>query len=155
MFKRSLHTSRSAYDAAPVKNINEAFKSATSMQSKIQTTVINDRFIPNMTNKKTYDPFDFSISAQRYQTKVNKAQMANYMKSSSFNSREINPTDFYVIPHLLNGYMNSSGQILHRDVTGLSPRKQKQMAKAIRRARAFGFLSSVAKDVSTFDKRNL
>lgn len=166
MFKRSIHTTQRALQTAASKRstVGKSFGSAGDVfqeaaqlerqsQAQQQRTTIDDRFIPNFNKKTTYDPFDFSISSQRYQNKVNKTQQAQRMKSSSFNSVEINPSDFYVLPHLLSSYVNVSGQILHRSVTGLSGKKQKQMAKAIRRARAFGLMSSVAKDVSTFAKR--
>lgn len=156
MFKRSIHTTSKTFQTAkkPFGNAMDALKAATKLQQSQPTKIsIDDRFIPSFNNKTTYDPFDFSISSQRYQNKVYKTQFAQKMKSSSFNTVEINPTDFYVLPHLLSGYVNVSGQILHRSVTGLSPKKQKQMAKAIRRARSFGLMSSVAKDTSTFPKR--
>lgn len=161
MFKRAIHTTAKVCEtasksntskASPFGSLKDAFASANEIQTSAKTT-INDRFIPNFIDKTTYDPFDFSIASQRYQNKVMKTQLSQHMKSSSFNALEINPTDFYVLPHLLSSYMNVSGQILHRSVTGLSPKKQKQMSKAIRRARSFGLMSSVAKDVSTFPKR--
>ena len=155
MLKRSIHTSRRVLDSSKsFGSAMDAFKAATEMQqTQTQKTTIDDSFIPSFHNKTTYAPFDFSIASQRYQNKVYKSQLAKNMQSSSFNTVEINPTDFYVLPHLLSIYVNVSGQILHRSVTGLSGKKQKQMAKAIRRARAFGLMSSVAKDVSTFPKR--
>lgn len=146
---RSMHST--SKKLGPFDSVKDMFKLASDISQK--RTTVDDRFIPYFNNKTTYDPFDFSIASQRYQSKVYKTQLAQHMKSSSFNTVEINPTDFYVMPHLLNNYMNSSGQILHRSVTGLSAKKQKQMAKAIRRARSFGLMSSVAKDVSTFPKR--
>lgn len=154
MYRRLIHTTRQVSDSeSAFGSIKKAFNDINKIGQQNQRTTIDDRFIPNFSNKKTYDPFDFSISSQRYQNKVFKSQLAQHMKNSSFNTTEINPTDFYIMPHLLSSYMNVSGQILHRSVTGLSPKKQKQMAKAIRRARAFGLMSSVAKDVSTFPKR--
>lgn len=160
MLTRSFHTSRNLLNnKSAFGSIKEVFNDASKIgqqqqqQQQNKRTTIDDRFIPTFLNKKTYDPFDFSISSQRYQNKVFKTQLSQHMKLSSFNTNEINPLDFYTMPHLLNSYMNVSGQILNRSVTGLSARKQKQMAKAIRRARAFGLMSSVAKDVSTFPKR--
>lgn len=157
MLTRSLHTSRSLLNGTSAfGSIKEVFSDASKLgqqQQQNKRTTIDDRFIPTFLNKKTYDPFDFSISSQRYQNKVFKTQLSQHMKLSSFNTTEINPLDFYTMPHLLNSYMNVSGQILNRSVTGLSAKKQKQMAKAIRRARSFGLMSSVAKDVSTFPKR--
>lgn len=162
MFKRGLHTTRQVSQAAKsgekkgaFGNILDVFNNASSMNAvnETQRVVIDNRFIPDFNNKTTYDPFDFSVASQRYQSKVYKTKLANKMKTASFNSQEINPVNFYVLPHLLSTYVNQTGQILHRSVTGLSNKKQKEMSKAVRRARAFGLMSSVAKDVSTFEKR--
>ena len=161
MFKRSIHTASVLRNAASSSSKASSFGSVKKIldtandmnKSQSERVIIDSRFIPEFYSKTTYDPFDFSISSQRYQSKVYKTKEAKVMKSSSFNAPEINPIDFYTLPHLLSNYMNSSGQILHRSVTGLAPKKQKQVAKAIRRARSFGLLSSVAKDVSTFTKR--
>ncbi|GME77698.1 unnamed protein product [Ambrosiozyma monospora] len=75
------------------------------------------------------------------------------MQNSSFNAPEINPGDFFCLPHLLSKYLSTSGMILHSSVTGLKPQKQRAMAKAIKRARAFGYLSSVGRDVVYAAKR--
>lgn len=156
----SENAGKSSLFGSSIEGIFTSAKNAAKTSNSIdeKPTTVNEQFIPSFdsrhdSQKITYDPFDFSIASQRFNSRVNAVQFANKMKSSSFNSKEINPTDFYVLPHLLNGYMNESGQILHRSVTGLSGRKQKQMSKAIRRAKSFGLLSSVAKDVSTFPKR--
>lgn len=44
---------------------------------------------------------------------------------------------------LLNGYVNAKGRILSRRETGLSPKDQRRLAKAVKRARAFGLMSPV------------
>lgn len=165
MLKRTFYTASKVCKAADANaasasgsgfnNILDVFNTANSLNTNAQAQkiTIDNRFIPEFNNKTTYDPFDFSIASQRYQSKVYKTKLAKQLKTSSFNSAEINPVNFYLLPHLLSSYVNQSGQIMHRSVTGLSNKKQKQISKAIRRARAFGLMSSVAKDVSTFPKR--
>lgn len=44
---------------------------------------------------------------------------------------------------LLNGYVNPKGRIMSRRETGLSRKEQRRLAKAIKRARAFGLMSPV------------
>lgn len=150
---RSFHTiSRTLQDTSKISSVKRAFESANSIK-EIPRKTIDNRFIPDLTNKKRYNPFDFSIASQRFQSKIYNVKKSKIMENSSFNSSEINPLDFYTLPHLLSNYVNTSGQILHRSVTGLSAKKQKQVSKAIRRARSFGFMSCVANDVSTFPKR--
>lgn len=143
-----------------VKNVLSKVKSIS--ESGPERLTVDKAFVPLFKNsyvstesKTTYSPFDFSIASQRFANKVAKNKKAHLMKSSAFNAQEVNPLDFYIMPHLLSGYMSQSGSILHRDITGLEARKQKQMTKAIKRARAFGLLSSVAQDVSTFEKRGM
>lgn len=156
MLKRTIHTScKTLQGKVNSFNLLDVFSSAKDLTSTnaAQRVSVDTRFVPDFNNKTTYDPFDFSIASQRYQNKVNKTRIAKKLGTSSFNTPEIDPTNFYTLPHLLSPYVNQSGQILHRSVTGLANKKQKAIGKAIRRARAFGLMSSVAKDVSSFPKR--
>lgn len=153
MFRRAIHTSCKRLEEKSF-NLLDVFSSAKELKSAAaQRVSVDTRFVPDFNNKTTYDPFDFSVASQRYNVKVHKTRVAHQLRTSSFNAREIDPTNFYLLPHLLSPYVNQSGQILHRSVTGLGNSKQKKMAKAVRRARAFGLMSSVAKDVSSFPKR--
>lgn len=132
---------------------NTKLKRQQILEDKSKKSLISNNFIPYFDNKVTYDPFDFSLAKLRYQKKINKVKSNEFVKSSNFNSVEINPLDFYCLPHLLSNFLNLSGQILHRSVTGLESKNQKKISKAIKRSRSFGLLSSVSKDVSTFPKR--
>lgn len=143
-----------------MNSAKNALKTISELSKTTEKFSVHRAFVPLFKNsynsqesKSTYSPFDFSIASQRYQNKISKATKSHKMKSSAFNAPEVNPLDFYIMPHLLSSYMSQSGSILHRDITGLNPRKQKAMARAIKRARAFGLMSSVAQDVSTFEKR--
>lgn len=143
-----------------MNSAKNALKTISELSKTSEKLSVHRAFVPLFKNsynsaesKAVYSPFDFSIASQRYQNKVTAAQRAQRMRTSAFNAPEVDPLAFYIMPQLLSPYLSQSGSILHRDVTGLTARKQKAMARAIKRARAFGLLSSVAQDVSTFEKR--
>ncbi|VEU19445.1 DEKNAAC100078 [Brettanomyces naardenensis] len=139
--------------ASAFSNLKKQHDKLQSQQQQQKKSSVGQMFVNDFAVQTTYDPFDFSVAKTRYNKKINHLNKERLMKKSSFNADEVNPSDFYCMPHLLTKYMNTSGQIQHHTVTGLVPKKQKAMTKAIKRSRAFGFMSSVAKDVSTFTKR--
>ncbi|GMM28572.1 mitochondrial 37S ribosomal protein [Martiniozyma asiatica (nom. inval.)] len=136
-------------------SIGSNFSRISAQNKAAEGTVeyVNRSFVP-MLDKARYDPYDFTIASQKSKNYLRKVKTELTMENSAFNAPQVNPETFYILPHLLSGYMSQSGNILHRSVTKLSDRKQRQMTKAIKRARSFGMLSSVARDVSTFPKRN-
>lgn len=134
-------------------NLKKQSEVLDSQRQKQKESTVMQSFINDFSKQTTYDPFDFSIANTRYHRKLQKIKKEEQMKQSSFNSEEVNPVSFYCMPQLLSKYLNNSGQIQHHTVTGLKPKKQKAMAKAVRRARAFGLLSPVARDVSMFPRR--
>lgn len=139
--------------ASAFSNLKKQHDKLESQQLQQKKSSVSQTFINDFSEQTTYDPFDFSIAKTRYNKRINRINRERAMKKSSFNAEEVDPTDFYCMPQLLSKYMNTSGQILHHTVTGLSTKKQKAMAKAVKRARAFGLISSVGKDVSTFPRR--
>lgn len=109
---------------------------------------IDSKYVKSFESAKTYDPFDFSL-AKRSLDKVQREKLEFATRSNAgFNRKKVDPIDFYCMPQLFNQYLTSSGKILSRSVTGLASKKQKRLAKAIRRARAFGLLSHVSKDIN-------
>ncbi len=134
-------------------NLKKQGEALDSERQKQRESAVMQMFVNDFSKQSTYDPFDFSIANTRYHRKLQKIRKEEEMKQSSFNSEEVNPEIFYCMPQLLSKYLNNSGQIQHHTVTGLKTRKQKAMAKAVRRARAFGLLSPVARDVSMFPRR--
>jgi small subunit ribosomal protein S18 len=91
-----------------------------------------------------YDPFDFSMAKIR----LDRKQARQNISMKAFDEKKLNPLDFYLNTRYLSQYVSSTGRILPREVTKLSVKNQKRLAKAIKRARAVGMLSSVHKDVT-------
>lgn len=94
---------------------------------------LEPRLIRGFEYSTIYDPFDFSMA------KIN-IDRKNRSKFKLFGNN-VNPLDLYTSPEILSQYMSSTGKILHSDVTGLSAKNQRRLAKAIRRAQAIGLLS--------------
>ncbi|OUM52672.1 hypothetical protein BVG19_g1878 [[Candida] boidinii] len=119
---------------------------ANKFREEIKTEKANkiQNFLNKDFNGTTYDPFDFSIAKLRYDRKIRKHNEAKRMKNKSFNKANVNPLDFYCLPTFFNLYLNSTGSLLHRTVTGLKGDKQRKLTKAVKRARAAGYLSSVS-----------
>ena len=57
-----------------------------------------------------------------------------------YNIKDIN----YKNIRLLKGFLSEGGKILHRRITNVSPKKQRVLKLAIKRARAMGLLSYVS-----------
>lgn len=53
----------------------------------------------------------------------------------------------------LSDFTTSMGRIRHRDVTGLTPKNQRKVAKAIRRAVGLGLLPSTHRHPATYDTK--
>ncbi|CEP21336.1 unnamed protein product [Cyberlindnera jadinii] len=97
-----------------------------------------------------YDPFDFSMAKIRLERRKAKENISHKM----FDEKKLNPLDFYLETKMLSNYMTSTGRILPREVTKLSVKNQKRLAKSIKRAIAAGLLSSVHQDVSKLTHKN-
>lgn len=142
------NTIQSAFSNLKKQHDKLEMQQQNQKKAKVASSLVN-----NFVQQTTYDPFDFSIAKLRYDKKVKSESYNRVLEQSAFNSAEVNPKDYYVMPHMLSKFMNSTGQIQPHSVTGLKPNKQKAMAKAVRRSRAFGLVSSVSKDVAEFPKR--
>ncbi|CAB4254033.1 similar to Saccharomyces cerevisiae YER050C RSM18 Mitochondrial ribosomal protein of the small subunit, has similarity to E. coli S18 ribosomal protein [Maudiozyma barnettii] len=110
-------------------NDESAHGSASSQNIK----TLEPKLIKSFQYSTIYDPFDFSMA------KIN-LDRKHKSKFKLFGNN-INPLDLYTSPEILSQYMTSTGKILHSDVTGLSAKNQRRLAKAIRRAQAIGLLS--------------
>lgn len=96
---------------------------------------VEPRFIKQFNEQSIYDPFDFSMARINLDKKFpNPGKPLNKM----------NAKDLYLYPEILARYVSSTGRILHSDVTGLSPRDQRLISKAIRRCQAIGLMSKVS-----------
>ena len=97
--------------------------------------VVEPRFLKQFNTESIYDPFDFSLARINLDRKFNENKKP---------LNKINPLDLYLYPEILSKYVSSTGRILHRDVTGLSPRDQRLISKAIRRCQAIGLMSKTS-----------
>ncbi|CDR38911.1 CYFA0S02e08438g1_1 [Cyberlindnera fabianii] len=98
-----------------------------------------------------YDPFDFSLAKLRLERR---AYAENNAGRKFFDEKRVNPLDCYTNTKYLSSYLTSTGRIHPREVTKLSLKNQKRLAKAIKRARAAGLLSSVHKDADLLQFTN-
>lgn len=62
-----------------------------------------------------------------------------------FRQLNLDPLDFTLNPAVLSTYTSEMGKIYSRNVTGLSARSQRRLAKAIRRARMIGVLPQLSR----------
>ncbi|CAG60776.1 uncharacterized protein GVI51_J02673 [Nakaseomyces glabratus] len=106
--------------------------------SRENIKTINANFVPQFQRSAVYDPFDFSLSRLNLDRKMNRPKIQHH---DLFEKYGLNPLNFYARPEILSYYVGSTGKILHRDVTGLSAKNQRRMAKAIRRCQAIGLMS--------------
>ena len=112
---------------------------------------LEGKLIRNFQPGSVYIPFDFSLERIRLDKKYG-VRPGSY---DPFDRLKINPLDLYTNPEFLSKFVSSTGKILHRDVTGLSAKNQRRLAKAIRRCQAIGLMSKVHKDVSMLPQRTM
>ncbi|PVH94233.1 ribosomal protein S18 [Periconia macrospinosa] len=85
-----------------------------------------------------YAPHDLSGAEQ------NKWRLGrNAPRSDAFETLGINPINEYKNFTMLSEYMSETGRIKHSKQTGLRPKNQRKIAKAIRRAVGLGLMPSV------------
>ncbi|CDK25369.1 unnamed protein product [Kuraishia capsulata CBS 1993] len=113
-----------------------------------QKIVIDQNFVQKFNDLKTYDPFDFSIAGIKLQKYKKSQEFEKRRQVSGFNSKNVNPLDFYCLPSTLSNFLRPNGDIQPRSESGLSAKKQRALSKAVKRARKLGFLSPVARDGS-------
>lgn len=105
---------------------------------------IDPAFIKKFTPGTTYDPFDFSMDKLRLQ----QVYRAHLPKKDIFDKNEINPLSLWTDSKSLSKFISTNGSILPGRMTGTRGKNQRRLAKAIKRARAAGLLSTVHRDVS-------
>lgn len=110
-----------------------------------QTVEIDPSFYPRFEIGMTYDPFDFSMTKIKMDRQARFSQMNNRLDTTS-----VDLDDIWKNPQLLSDFVNNNGKILKGVVTGNSPKTQKKIAKAIRRARAAGLMPYFHKPHASF-----
>lgn len=106
-----------------------------------QLPPIAPELIPNLNHQVTYEPYDFSLSKQRW------ARRQPRQKHDRFSNSSVDPLSLWRYPDVLSEYITANGKILPSHMTGMSGHNHKRLAKAIRRARAAGLLSHVHRSV--------
>lgn len=106
--------------------------------------VIDKSFVPNFQTNATYDPFDFSMAKLR----LDRSKARRLVKRDQFAERKVNPLSLWKDDQALSDFITSNGRILPGHITGLKGKTQKRLAKAIRRCRAAGLLSTVHQSVA-------
>ncbi|CCF60684.1 hypothetical protein KAFR_0L00770 [Kazachstania africana CBS 2517] len=136
-----LSCSYHGFPTNPSTKINISLNDDTPQQNNKEDSIktVNKRMVKSFVQSTIYDPFDFSMA---------KLHMDQKNKTTYKPMKNMNPLNLYTSPELLVPYMSSTGKILHRDVTGLSVKDQRRVAKAIRRAQAIGLLSKTHNQVT-------
>lgn len=112
---------------------------------------VDPAFVKKFTSGTTYDPFDFSMDKLRLQ----QVYRAHLPKKDIFDKNEINPLSLWTDSKSLSKFVSTNGSILPGRMTGTRGKNQRRLAKAIRRARAAGLLSTVHRDVSLLPREPL
>ncbi|KAI8324842.1 ribosomal protein S18 [Martensiomyces pterosporus] len=87
--------------------------------------------------KSAYHPRDLNENTAQRQLKQRAPSQA---KMDPFVALDIDPTKEYKNSYLLSNFVTDMGKIRPRYKTGLSAKSQRKVAKAIKRARAFGLM---------------
>lgn len=121
----------------------DALQEGTDKLSEIKdykpVVEIDPSFYPRLEPGLTYDPFDFSIK------KIKLDRQARL--GSKTNKLEGDPLKLWKNTDILAEFVNSNGMIIQGSVSGLPPKTQKKLSKAIRRARAAGLMPYFHKPV--------
>lgn len=112
-------------------------------------TQIDPQLYPRLKPGQTvYESSDFSIKARPaaiMRDRMNK--LMNPPKNDVFQELNLDPIELWKSPTLLSRYITQNGKIIPGYINMLSAKSQRQIAKAIRRCRAAGLLSTVHKSV--------
>lgn len=112
---------------------------------------ISPRFRKSFYVGEINSPFDYSMN--RHTMEVKERQSRPRFASDIFRQTKIDPRNLYLMPEVLSKFITSSGQIMSRDMTGLSSSNQRKLAAAIKTARSLGLLSTVHKYNDYLPKR--
>ncbi|KAI9314308.1 ribosomal protein S18 [Dichotomocladium elegans] len=92
-----------------------------------------------------YHPED--LNDARYQDQIRQRRGRPVKPDQDpFEILDIDPLHEYKNVKLLSHFVSETGKILPRDQTGVSAKNQRKLAKAIKRARAMGFMSCTSKE---------
>ena len=114
-----------------------------SALERMQERKVSDDYMKQMTRRwrvgEVYAPNDLSAR------EANAWKQARLINADVVDILGINPVEEYRNFSMISEYMTMMGQIRHGRETGLRPKNQRRMAKAIRRAIGMGIHPSVHK----------
>ncbi|KAI8980547.1 ribosomal protein S18 [Pilobolus umbonatus] len=92
---------------------------------------------------EVYHPQDLNDAKYRENLRQRRGKVATPTEDP-FDSLGLNPLHEYKNFRLLTSFVSDMGKILPREQTGVSAKNQRKLAKAIKRARAMGLMSSTS-----------
>ncbi|KAJ2440622.1 hypothetical protein GGF42_007564 [Coemansia sp. RSA 2424] len=102
--------------------------------------------------KATYHPHELD---EGYAQKAKEKAAASMKAKDPFVALGINPLKAYKNSSLLSNFVTDMGKIKPRYKTGLTPKSQRRIAQAIKRARAFGLIPVTSRLDSVNNYKNL
>ncbi|ORX63210.1 ribosomal protein S18 [Hesseltinella vesiculosa] len=138
------------------KNIQQATLAILS------STVAKDKAKPTQEGGQRYQKYHRAgdiyhpedLNDARYQSQLRRQRNTlNKPTQDPFNVLGLNPLHEYKNYRLLSNFVSDIGKILPREKTGLTAKNQRKLAKAIKRARAMGLMSTTSKDPHRFSTR--
>lgn len=112
--------------------------------------VINIHYTKKFEFGKTYDPFDYTTTKVRIDSRQRQDKspgILNYDNGAHdpFVKAGINPLDLYMMPEVLSRFVSQTGQIFPRERTKCNNANQRKLSIAIKRARALGLMPNLHK----------
>ncbi|ORY92035.1 ribosomal protein S18 [Syncephalastrum racemosum] len=124
------------------RTLNLLEKYAGLQQSK--RTASGPRFQKSHQIGDTYHPHD--LNDKEYQQRLQASRRKPQTPAQDpFDVLDLDPLHEYKNTELLSYFVSDMGKILPRNVTGVTAKNQRKLAKAIKRARAMGLLSCTSK----------
>lgn len=106
---------------------------------------LQPRFPPGQT---VYESSDFTLAKRKYEATARSiAAYEGLTRHDRFAKLNANPLELWKSPTALSEFITSNGKIMPSWVLGNKGKTQKKLAKAVRRCRAAGLLSTVHRSV--------
>ncbi|ODQ50129.1 ribosomal protein S18 [Saitoella complicata NRRL Y-17804] len=105
---------------------------------------------------QTYEPRDFSFEKAE-EVRLDRRHKRGMVKRDRIEALGVNPEKEWKNPFLLNAFVTEMGRIRPASDTGISAKNQRRVARAIKRARAFGVMPVYSKfqvSASNTNRRN-
>ncbi|EEB09103.2 ribosomal protein subunit S18 [Schizosaccharomyces japonicus yFS275] len=135
---------RKSNNLRSLRFITTKYNTSQQRQGKNSSSVTIPRsLMPNLGPGDVYTPSDLTLEAVDAQ----RNEFRQRRPADPFTALGKSPLDYWKNPVVLSEYLTELGRIKHRAVTGLSAKHQRQLTRAIKRARATGVLPSKCRSV--------